>query len=41
MKNVIREIRFNGEKIDVIQDRERIFVAVKSICKNLGKINRL
>ena len=36
MKNGIREIRFNGKEIITAQMNEKIYVAVKSVCDNLG-----
>lgn len=36
MKLQVKEVRFNGERIMAIREEGKIYVSIKSVCKNLG-----
>lgn len=36
MKLQVKEVRFNGERITAIRESGKIYVSIKSVCKNLG-----
>ena len=36
MKLQVKEVRFNGERITAIRESGKIYVSIKSVCRNLG-----
>lgn len=36
MELQVKEVRFNGERITAIRESGKIYVSIKSVCKNLG-----
>ena len=36
MELQVKEVRFNGERITAIRESGKIYVSIKSVCRNLG-----